>query len=90
MVGRAGAGVGGSCDEGSAVFYSPAALGFEGRFVGYDNRLSGIFIQPTVAYRFVPDRFSPGTGLDFARAPDEPSSSTSRTRAPSGSARITP
>jgi long-chain fatty acid transport protein len=38
---------------------------FEGRFTGYDNTLRGFYIQPTVAYQVVPDRFSIGVGLDY-------------------------
>ena len=132
MLARGGAGVAGPCSDGSAVFYSPAALAlqtgavsagiiaiqteseftfdagggtfestqplawvphgwasvrpgprlalalgvyapyglktewpldFEGRFVGYDNELRGIYIQPTVAYQIVPGRFSLGAGV---------------------------
>lgn len=38
---------------------------FEGRFTGYDNTLKGLYVQPTVAYQVVPDRFSIGVGLDY-------------------------
>jgi long-chain fatty acid transport protein len=38
---------------------------FEGRFTGYDNTLRGFYIQPTVAYQVVPDRFSVGAGFDY-------------------------
>jgi long-chain fatty acid transport protein len=38
---------------------------FEGRFTGYDNMLKGLYIQPTVAYQVVPDRFSVGLGVDY-------------------------
>lgn len=38
---------------------------FEGRFTGYDNSLKGLYIQPTVAYQVVPDRFSVGVGVDY-------------------------
>ena len=42
-------------------------LNFEGRFVGYDNTLRGIYIQPTVAYSLIPERLAVGAGLDFVR-----------------------
>ena len=38
--------------------------GFDGRFLGYDNSLQSIYIQPTVAYQ-VTDRISVGAGLDI-------------------------
>ncbi|HEX8395142.1 MAG TPA: outer membrane protein transport protein [Longimicrobium sp.] len=38
---------------------------FEGRFTGYDNDLKGLYIQPTVAFQVVPDRFSVGVGVDY-------------------------
>ena len=38
---------------------------FEGRFTGYDNMLRGFYIQPTVAYQVIPDRFSVGAGLAY-------------------------
>lgn len=38
-------------------------LGFEGRFVGYDNRLRSVYVQPTIAYDVVPGRFAVGGGL---------------------------
>jgi len=37
---------------------------FEGRFLGYDNSLQSIYIQPTVAYQLT-DRISIGAGLDI-------------------------
>ncbi|HET7039779.1 MAG TPA: outer membrane protein transport protein [Gemmatimonadales bacterium] len=37
---------------------------FAGRFAGYDNNLSNIYIQPTFAYRIHP-RVSVGAGLDI-------------------------
>lgn len=40
---------------------------FEGRFTGYDNTLRGLYIQPTVAYQVVPDRFSVGLGVDYVK-----------------------
>lgn len=48
--------------------YVPYGLGtewpldFEGRFVGYDNSLQSIYIQPTAAYQ-ITDRISLGAGL---------------------------
>lgn len=38
-------------------------LDFEGRFVGYDNALRGVYIQPTVAYALAP-WISVGGGVD--------------------------
>ncbi len=38
---------------------------FEGRFVGYDNELQSIYIQPTLAYK-IHERVSIGVGLDVA------------------------
>lgn len=37
-------------------------LAFEGRFVGYDNRLRALYVQPTVAYR-IDDRLQVGGGV---------------------------
>jgi long-chain fatty acid transport protein len=42
-------------------------LGFEGRYVGYDNALRGLYIQPTVAFQAIPNRLSVGAGVDFVR-----------------------
>ena len=48
--------------------YVPYGLGtrwpveFEGRFLGYDNSVQSIYIQPTAAYR-ITDRISVGAGL---------------------------
>ncbi|MGH8434343.1 MAG: OmpP1/FadL family transporter [Pseudomonas sp.] len=42
-------------------------LDFEGRFVGYDNTLRGIYIQPTAAYDVIPGRLAIGAGIDFVR-----------------------
>ena len=50
--------------------YVPYGLGtkwpedFEGRFLGYDNSLQSIYIQPTVAYQLT-DRITIGAGLDI-------------------------
>ena len=50
--------------------YVPYGLGtewpedFEGRFLGYDNSLQSIYIQPTVAYQLT-DRITVGAGLDI-------------------------
>ncbi len=38
--------------------------GFEGRFVGHDNKLSSIYVQPTLAYK-IHERVSIGAGLDI-------------------------
>ena len=50
--------------------YMPYGLGttwptenFEGRFLGYDNQLQSIYVQPTAAYQLIPDRLSVGAGL---------------------------
>ena len=40
-------------------------LDFEGRFVGYDNRLRAIYVQPTAAFR-VDDRLQVGAGIIVA------------------------
>lgn len=37
--------------------------GFQGRYLGYDNQLQSIYVQPTVAYQLT-DRLSIGVGLD--------------------------
>lgn len=42
-------------------------LDFEGRFVGYDNTLQGIYIQPTIAAELIPDRLSLGIGVAAVR-----------------------
>lgn len=42
-------------------------LSFEGRYTGYDNELTSIYIQPTVAFQLVPDRLAIGAGLDIVR-----------------------
>jgi long-chain fatty acid transport protein len=42
-------------------------LNFEGRFVGYRNELSTIYIQPTIAYQAVRRRLALGAGLDIVR-----------------------
>lgn len=39
-------------------------VNFEGRFVGFDNQLRNVFIQPTLAYQLSP-WLSVGAGLDF-------------------------
>ena len=41
---------------------------FEGRYTGYDNSIRNIYIQPTVAFQVVPDRFVVGAGLDYVRS----------------------
>lgn len=55
-------------------FYAPYGLGidwdpdqFEGRFVSYNTKLRGVYIQPTVAYQLVPGLISVGAGLDYVR-----------------------
>ncbi|MFW6078565.1 MAG: OmpP1/FadL family transporter [Gemmatimonadota bacterium] len=40
-------------------------LSFEGRFVGYDNALRTVYIQPTAAYQLVPNRLAVGAGVDI-------------------------
>lgn len=42
-------------------------LDFEGRYVGYKNELSSIYIQPTLAYQVVRRRLSLGAGLGIVR-----------------------
>lgn len=44
------------------------ATNFEGRFVGYDQSLRGLYFQPTVAYEVVPGRLSIGGGVDLVKA----------------------
>ena len=41
--------------------------GFEGRFVGYDQSMRGLYLQPTVAYDLLPGRLALGFGLDLVR-----------------------
>jgi len=41
--------------------------GFEGRFVGYDQSLRALYLQPTVAYQLLPGRLSIGGGVDIVR-----------------------
>lgn len=41
--------------------------GFEGRFVGYDQSLRGLYLQPTVAYDLVPGRIALGGGIDLVK-----------------------
>lgn len=38
-------------------------LDFEGRYVGYDNTLRGIYIQPTIAGELMPGRLAIGLGV---------------------------
>ena len=40
---------------------------FEGRFVGYDQSLRGLYLQPTVAYQVVPGLLSIGAGVDLVK-----------------------
>lgn len=42
--------------------------GFEGRFVGYDQSLRGLYLQPTVAWDLVPGRLAIGGGVDLVKA----------------------
>jgi long-chain fatty acid transport protein len=42
-------------------------LTFEGRFVGFRNQLSSVYIQPTLAYQVVRRRLAFGAGLDIVR-----------------------
>ncbi len=39
-------------------------LDFEGRFVGYDNSLESVYVQPTAAYEAIPGVLRVGAGLD--------------------------
>ncbi len=39
-------------------------IDFEGRFIGYDNDLRSIYVQPTLAYE-INQRFAIGAGFDF-------------------------
>ena len=43
-------------------------VGFEGRFVGYDQTLEGLYFQPTIAYDLLPGRLSLGVGVDIVKA----------------------
>ncbi len=43
-------------------------LSFEGRFIGYDNSLRGIYIQPTLAGELIPGRLALGAGIDIVRS----------------------
>ena len=45
----------------------PQTLNFEGRFVGYDQSLRGLYLQPTVAYDLIPGRLAVGVGLDLVK-----------------------
>ncbi len=53
--------------------FAPYGLGlewpleFEGRYVGYDNALRGLYIQPTVAFQVIPNRLSIGAGIDIVQ-----------------------
>lgn len=49
----------------AAATPSCGTTNFEGRFSGYDNELSGRYIQPTVAYQVIPGRLSLGVGVDY-------------------------
>lgn len=40
---------------------------FEGRFVGYDQSLRGLYFQPTVAYELIPGRIALGVGVDVVK-----------------------
>lgn len=46
---------------------STCATNFEGRFVGYDQSLEGLYLQPTVAYEVVPGLLSIGAGVDIVK-----------------------
>ena len=41
--------------------------GFEGRYVGYDQSLRGLYLQPTVAYDLIPGRLAIGVGADLVK-----------------------
>ena len=45
----------------------PQSLNFEGRFVGYDQSLRGLYLQPTVAYDVIPGRLAIGGGVDLVK-----------------------
>lgn len=61
---RIGAGIG---------FWAPYGLStawpleFEGRYDGYNNTLSGIYIQPTIAGELIPGRLALGAGVAVVR-----------------------
>ena len=40
---------------------------FEGRFVGYDQSMRGLYFQPTVAYDLIPGRLALGVGVDVVK-----------------------
>lgn len=42
-------------------------IDFEGRFIGYDQSLRGLYFQPTVAYDVIPGRVALGVGLDVVK-----------------------
>jgi long-chain fatty acid transport protein len=58
---RLAAGIGVWAPYGLGITWPEA---FEGRYIGYDNALRGLYIQPTVAYQLVPGRFAVGVGAD--------------------------
>lgn len=58
---RLAAGVGAWAPYGLGIEWPDA---FEGRYIGYDNALRGLYIQPTVAYQLIPGRLSIGVGAD--------------------------
>ncbi len=59
-----GAGIGFWAPYGLATAWP---LDFEGRYVGYDNMLRAIYIQPTIAGELVPGRFALGGGVAAVR-----------------------
>ena len=62
---RLAAGVGVFAPYGLGIDWDPTR--FEGRYVGYDNALRGVYIQPTVAFQLVPERVTLGAGVDIVR-----------------------
>lgn len=57
---RIGAGIGFWAPYGLSIAWP---LDFEGRFVGYDTTLRGIYIQPTIAGQLIPGRLALGVGV---------------------------
>lgn len=46
---------------------SRCGTGFEGRYIGYDQSLRGLYFQPTVAYDLIPGRLALGGGVDIVK-----------------------
>lgn len=60
-------------------------VNFEGRYVGYDNQLRNVFIQPTVAYQVTP-AISIGAGLDVVLSSIEINQRADLATVPTGAA----